>query len=55
MGMLKAFSEQVTESVMDVSSSGMSDVAFRTASPIGALSCLISGPRYDLKLLTPSD
>ena len=40
-GRAKTFSEQVIESIIDDSRSGMSGVAFRTVPPIGGLSCII--------------
>ena len=51
-GRAKTFSQQVMESIIDDICSGISDVAFRTAQPIGGLSCSICFMYVEVTLLT---
>ena len=51
----KTVSQQVKESIADDSRFGIGDDAFRTAPPIGGLSCFFSFSRFQARLITRSN
>ena len=56
-GHARMFSEQVVPSIIDDSRRGMSDIAFRTAPPIGGLSCFFCDTSHEkpIKLVATAE